>query len=54
MCSMGTKMSNNKCPYCGQSMLLFTSLNLKICVDCCEVFDWYLKPKQKPLIQYQR
>ena len=47
-------MNNVECPLCGARMLLFTSLNLKICVDGCEEFDWHLKPKQKPLIQYQR
>jgi len=45
---------SRNCPKCGAAMLLFTSLNMKACVDCFAEYDWFLKPKQKPLIQYQR
>lgn len=44
----------DKCPICGNSMLLFSSLRLKACVDCYKTFPWELDKDQKPLVQHQR
>jgi DNA-directed RNA polymerase subunit RPC12/RpoP len=44
----------NRCPKCSQLMLLLRTFDKKICVDCCQEYDWHLKPGQPPLIQHQR
>jgi len=44
----------HKCPVCNKGMLLLTSMNKKICVDCRKEYPWHLGKDQKPLIQHQR
>jgi len=47
--------SSKYCPKCnGDGLLLLRSLYKKICVDCDTEIPWYLKYKQKSLIQHQR
>ena len=45
---------SHRCPQCNQGMLLFTSLNKKVCVDCFKEYPWHLDKNQPPLIQHQR
>jgi hypothetical protein len=43
-----------RCPKCSGGLLLFWSLNKKVCSDCRTEFAWFLSEGQKPLIQHQR
>lgn len=52
--NLSHRENRNDCPECGAKMLLLTSQNKKICVDCCKEFSWTLETNQKPLIQAQR
>jgi len=42
------------CPACDAPLVILMSQNKKICPDCKKKFDFYLKPKQKPLLMPSR
>lgn len=45
------KQTTKICPNCGSTALaLFTSMNMKLCVDCYTELPWYLDEGQQPLI----
>jgi len=41
-------------PCCQAPILHFRSMNKKVCADCRQEFDWYLKNGQMPLIKHTR
>jgi len=41
-------------PCCQAPILHFRSMNKKVCADCGQEFDWYLKNGQMPLIKHTR
>lgn len=41
-------------PCCQAPILHFRSMNKKVCADCRQEFDWYLKNGQIPLIKHTR
>lgn len=44
----------DKSPCCNAPFVAFRSFNMKMCADCREEYDWYLKQGQKPLITSSR
>jgi uncharacterized protein (DUF983 family) len=48
------QFKDNKCPECGQGLLLLRTMYKKICIDCNIEYEWTLKPGQLPLIRHQR
>jgi uncharacterized protein with PIN domain len=52
--SIRLNSSGNRCKQCGGPLAKYSSLNTKQCYDCGKQYDWKLKPKQQPLVKYQR